>query len=66
MILIIKNVQHVGTCVNATNNQNNKTQTKLSTKTTQTPMTTKNMVEGVWAEYIGQFLYQLDPETKKK
>ena len=28
-------------------------------------MTTKNMVESVEAEDVGQFLYDLDPDTRK-
>ena len=28
-------------------------------------MTTKSMVESAWAEDIGQFLYYLDPDTRK-
>ena len=28
-------------------------------------MTTKNMVKSAWAEDRGQFLYHLDPETRK-
>ena len=37
---------------NATKNQNHKIQTKLST-------------ESAWAEDMGQFLYYLDPNTRK-
>ena len=29
-------------------------------------MTTKSMVESAWAEDMGQFLHDLDPDTKKK
>ena len=28
-------------------------------------MTTKSMVESAWAEYMGQFLYYLDPNIGK-
>ena len=28
-------------------------------------MTTKSMVESAWAEDMGQFLYHLDPNTRK-
>ena len=28
-------------------------------------MTTKSMVEAAWVEYMGQFLYHLDLDTRK-
>ena len=28
-------------------------------------MTTQSMAESAWAEYMGQFLYHLDPDTRK-
>ena len=50
---------------NSANNQNNKTQTKLSAQTMQPLMTTKGTVESTWAEDMWQFLYHLDPDTGK-
>ena len=28
-------------------------------------MIIKSMVESTWAEYMGQFIYHLDPDTRK-
>ena len=41
------------------------TQTKLSTQITLPLMMIQSMVNSAWAEYIGQFLYHLDPDTRK-
>ena len=37
----------------------------VSTQTTRPLMTTKSMVESAWTEDMGQFLYHLDPDTRK-
>ena len=50
---------------NATNNRNNKIKTKLSTQTTWPLIKNKRIVESAWAEVMGQFLYHLDPNTRK-
>ena len=38
---------------------------KSQLKITQLLITTKSMVESAWAEDMGQFLYHLDPNTRK-
>ena len=39
--------------------------TQQSTHTTLPLMMTKSMVESTWAEGMGQFLYHMDPDSRK-
>ena len=61
---MLKTFQLVTSKQNATNNKNSKN-SNSQIKTTLPLVMTKSMVESAWAEDMGQFLYHLDPNTRK-